>query len=183
MNKIIIGFVGELASGKGCASEYLIKKYKAGYYIFSSPLRETAKKLYLEETRANLQKLSQSLRETFGQDILAKIIAENVKNDKRKIVIADGIRRFPDIRHLSKIHGFKLVYVTASENIRFARIKKRKQYSDDKKNSMAEFKKLQNSEADRLIKTVAKKAKIVIDNNSTKKDLYKKLDQMISKLK
>jgi len=95
--KIIIGFVGEIASGKDTAVMYLVKKYHASQYKFSGILRDILNRLYLELSRENLQKISQVLRENFSQDILSKVIASDVQADNNAIVIVNGIRRASDI--------------------------------------------------------------------------------------
>lgn len=180
--KIILGFVGELGSGKTTASKYLIKKYKAGYHQYSGILSDIANRLYLEKSRNNLQKLSLALRQTFGQDILAKTITQEVEKDKSKIVLVDGIRRFPDIKYLKKLQHFSLVYLTADLNLRFQRIKKRKEKPGDSQKSFKQFQKEEKNEADRMIKIVAKKAHFTVTNNTTFNHLYQQLDEIISKL-
>jgi len=58
MKKIILGFAGEIASGKGTAAKYLAEKYGSGYFRFSTILRDVLKRLYLDESRENAQKIS-----------------------------------------------------------------------------------------------------------------------------
>jgi len=181
--KIILGLVGELGAGKTCASNHIIKKYKTGYHQYSNILRDTADLLYLEHSRKNLQKISSALRQTLGEDVLAKVITKSVVNDKRKIVIVDGIRRFPDIKYLRKLPNFYLIYVTADLDLRYQRTKKRKEKPEDDKISFNEFKKHQENEADNLIKIVAKKADFKIINNSNYNSYYNQLDKIITKLK
>ena len=85
MKKTIIGLVGELASGKYVTKKYLAENYVASCHRFSSILRDVLSRLYLPIVRANLQKLSTALRQNFSEDIFAKIIAEDVKNDPMKL--------------------------------------------------------------------------------------------------
>ncbi|MEK7625108.1 MAG: AAA family ATPase, partial [Patescibacteria group bacterium] len=68
MSKIILGFVGDLASGKGTICKYLKEKYGTESYRFSTMLRDILKRVYLENSRENLQRLSTVMRENFGQD-------------------------------------------------------------------------------------------------------------------
>ena len=109
--KNIIGLVGEIASGKGLAVKYLKEKHGAASYRLSDPLRDILSRLRLEINRKNLQDISRVLREHFGQNLLAKVIAEDAKNDTNKIVVVDGIRRPEDIEYLAKLPEFKLVYI------------------------------------------------------------------------
>ena len=77
MQKIIIGLVGQIACGKEAVKKYLAKKYNTKDCKFSTPLRDVINRLTIPESRENLQKLSTTLRESFGQDLLAKIIASD----------------------------------------------------------------------------------------------------------
>jgi dephospho-CoA kinase len=177
--KMIIGLVGEIASGKGTAAKYLEKKYKAQTIRFSTPLRDVANRLYLEINRSNLQSLSTTLREKFGQDLLAKIIVHDALAAKSNIVVVDGIRRLDDIKHLLKMPQFKLVYITADIKTRFERLKNRNENKDDHQKTFTQFIKDNSAETELTIPLVAKKAKIKIDNGAGLKELHKNLDSII----
>ena len=89
--KLILGFVGHMASGKGTAVNYLKKRHGATTYRFSGMLMDILGRLYLENNRDNLQRLSQILRENFGEETLAKTMAEDVKHDTNDLIAIDGI--------------------------------------------------------------------------------------------
>ncbi len=181
--KIILGFVGEMVSGKGTVCKYLQKKHNAGYHRFSTILRDVLDRLHKEESRGNMQKLSTMLRKHFGQNLLAKVISEDVKKDKHKIIVVDGIRRFSDIKYLKKIKGFKLVYIVADLKIRYERLIRREENPDDKIKSFNQFKKDQKQESEREILKVGKTADFIIDNNKGYKALYKEVEEILKKLK
>ena len=65
MEKLIICFTGEIASGKDVSKEYLEKKYGAQSLKFSSLLRDALNCLGIESNRNNLIKLSTWSRENF----------------------------------------------------------------------------------------------------------------------
>ncbi|MFA6490899.1 MAG: AAA family ATPase, partial [Candidatus Magasanikbacteria bacterium] len=133
-NKIVLGFVGDLASGKGTICKYLLEKYGTNSYRFSTMLRDVLKRLYVENSRENLQNLSTVLRTNFGQDLMSRVIAEDVKNDSKEIVAVEGIRRPTDITYLEKNPGFNLIYITADPQTRWERLVKRNENpGDDKK--------------------------------------------------
>jgi dephospho-CoA kinase len=92
MPKIIIGLAGEIASGKDVTKKYLEINYGASCHRFSTILRDILNRLYLPIKRENMQDISTFLRQRFGEDLLAKIITEDVKNDPHEIVVVDGIR-------------------------------------------------------------------------------------------
>ncbi|MCX6800303.1 MAG: AAA family ATPase [Candidatus Falkowbacteria bacterium] len=179
MQKIIIGLVGEIASGKGTVANYLIEQHKAVSYRFSTPLRDVLTRMHIELNRANLQDVSTILRERFGQDLLAKIIAEDVKKDSSKIIVVDGIRRLADIKYLQNLPEFKLIYVTADMQLRYERITKRGENTDDITKTLEDFKKDHLAETELEIPQVAALANTIISNDNDIKELYKKIDQII----
>lgn len=180
--KIILGFVGEMVSGKGTVAAYLQKNHKATTHRYSTMLRDVADRLYLEKSRLNLQKLSQVLRENFSQDIMARVIAEDVKNDKNDIIIIEGIRRFADIEYLRKIENFKLVYITADIKTRYERLTKRTENADDQLKSFEEFKLDHKHESESEILAVGETADYRIDNNGNFEDLYNQIEKIIKEL-
>jgi len=181
--KIILGFVGEISSGKGTACQYLKEKYNAPSYRFSTMLRDILDRLYLDINRKNMQNLSKIIRDEFGQDTLAKVIAEDVKNDPAKIITVDGIRRLPDIKYLREIDGFYLIYLTADQKIRYNHIIARSENIDDQNKTFEQFKKDEQAEAEQQIKETASTADFTIKNNGTFKELYQELENVLEKLK
>jgi dephospho-CoA kinase len=182
MQKIILGLAGEMASGKGTVAEYLGKKYKGNSHRFSTMLRDLAKRMYLEESRENLQKISKIFRQNFGEDILSKVIYHDVKNDQHRIVAVDGVRRISDIKYLKNFSDFKLIYIETSLEKRFERTKRRYENSDDEAKTFAEFKKDQKKEAELQIKGLKTKADFLIKNDGTFKELYAQIEKIIKKL-
>ena len=115
MSKRIFGIVGGLASGKTTLAEYLSTTYHCNTYRYSTMLRDILERIYVEETRANLQDLSTFLRERFGQDVMSKVIAKDVERDPHDIVVVEGIRRPSDIIYLRELPGFHLIFVDADQ--------------------------------------------------------------------
>lgn len=181
-NKIVLGLVGDLAAGKSTISKYLKEKYRVNSYLYSQMLRDIFKRVYIEDSRENMQKLSTLLRENFDQQIMGKVIAKDVQNDPKKIVIADGIRRPSDIVQLQKLPGFNLVYITADPKIRWQRTVGRASNPGDKEKTLKQFLKDEEAEADRTIKELGKQAKYTLTNNGTKKEFIEQIDKMLKKI-
>ncbi len=181
ISKLVIGLVGEMASGKGTSAEYIKRKYKASDYRFSDILRDILKQLFLENSRYNMASLSLCLRKTFGEDVLDKTIAEKIKKDNNKIIVVDGIRRKEDMNYLKRIPGFRLVYIETDLKIAYQRIRKRKENIGDFNKTWKEFQKEHQLETEKNISKIKKEADIIINNNKDKKNLYKQLDEIISK--
>ncbi|KKP59617.1 MAG: hypothetical protein UR53_C0001G0117 [Candidatus Magasanikbacteria bacterium GW2011_GWC2_34_16] len=182
-NKIILGFVGDLAAGKGTICKYLKEKYQVNSYRYSTMLRDIVNRVYLPESRENLQKLSTVLRENFGQDLMSRVIAEDVANDSNKIVAVEGIRRPTDITYLEKMPGFNLIYLTAEPKIRWERLVKREENPGDSEKTFEQFLIDEQAEADRLIKELGQKAKYKIVNDGTFEEFYGQMEKIISKIK
>jgi dephospho-CoA kinase len=179
MNKLILGFVGQIASGKGTAVEYLKEKHNASTYRFSSMLRDVLDRLYLNQSRENMQKLSSILRSNFGEDTLARVMAEDVKNDQNNLIAIDGVRRPSDVAYLKDVSGFTLVNITANMEKRFERITNRTENTDDAKKTMEEFIADHAREPEQKIAEIAASAPITIDNNGDFNELYEQLDRLI----
>ncbi|MFA6105705.1 MAG: AAA family ATPase [Patescibacteria group bacterium] len=181
-NKIVLGFVGDLASGKGTICKYLLEKYGTNSYRFSTMLRDVLKRLYVENSRENLQNLSTVLRTNFGQDLMSRVIAEDVKNDSKEIVAVEGIRRPTDITYLEKNPGFNLIYITADPQTRWERLVKRNENPGDDKKTFEEFTKDEGAEADRMIKELGKTAKFTITNNGNFEEFYNQMETILKSI-
>ncbi len=181
--KIIFGLTGQIASGKGTVAKYLEKKYQAETFKFSDSLRDILKRINKEITRENMQDLSTLLREKFGQDTLAKITAEDVKDAESEIIIVDGIRRIPDIKYLSKVKGFKLVRIVAEPKKRYERLIKRTENVGDTEKTYEQFLAEEQAETELSIPEVMAKADLEIDNNGDVNELYKQIEKIINNLK
>lgn len=183
MNKTILGFAGELACGKGTATKYVTEKYSGSSHRFSTMLRDLLDRLYLPQSRKNMQSISTDIRKSFGEDIMAKVMFEDVKNDVHEVVVIDGVRRPADIKYLKQLPEFKLIYIETPIDKRYERIVKRDENPDDSTKTLEQFKKDQEGEADSLILGLKDKADFVIDNNRTLDDLFVQIDEILKKLK
>jgi dephospho-CoA kinase len=180
MNKIILGFVGQIASGKDASKKYLAEKYGAESCRFSTVLRDVLTRIGVDITRENIQKISTALRQNFGEDLLANTITKDASNLQSDIVIVDGVRRMTDITHLQTLPHFFLVKIEASPEIRYERMKTRNENVGDVDKSFADFLKDHEAEADREIPIVMSNAKYSLDNNGSFEELYLQIDKLIS---
>ncbi len=181
--KLILGLVGEIASGKDTVAAYLTKKYQAQTISFSQPIRDILDRAYLPQTRENMSKLGHGLRGEFGQDMLSKVIAEEAKCSKAKIVVLPNVRLESDIVHLSHEPGFRLVRIDCETKTRFARLTARRQNPDDKNKTWSQFLADAKLYTERHIRRLGKEAKYNLDNNNGKPQLYQQIDELIKKIK
>lgn len=182
MNKIILGFVGPIASGKGTACQYLRDRHGAPTYRFSTPLRDVLDRLYLPQARANLQNLSLGLRQTFGDDLLASVIAHDVAADQSPLIAIDGVRRPTDLTQLKDVPGFFLVSITADQQTRYDRIRVRGENTDDAAKTFEQFQQDEQAEAEKQIQDIAAAAAFTVNNNGTREQLYEQLEAILKKI-
>jgi dephospho-CoA kinase len=180
MSKIIIGLAGEIACGKGTATKHIETKYQASSYRFSTMLRDVTDRLYVEQSRNNIATLSMILRQNFGEDLFAKVMAEDVKKDEKKVIVIDGIRRLADIEYLKKIPEFKLVYVETNIRKCYERIINRGENTDDNNKTFEKFLEEHNLESELQIKDLKNYADFVIDNDEDFDHLHEQIDKIIN---
>ena len=181
--KIILGIAGEIASGKGSLAKHIKEKYNGSVHRFSEVLRDVARRMHLEENRSNLQKISTIFRENFSSNILSEVVYHDVSQDEHEVIIIDGVRRIDDIEYLRKIPEFKLVYIEADMDIRYERIIKRRENSDDAEKTYEEFKADHQKEAEVQIQDLQNYASYKINNNGTFLELYHQIDSIIDELR
>jgi dephospho-CoA kinase len=180
--KLIIGLAGEISSGKGTVAKYIKDKYSGSTFRFSTMLRDVLDRLYIQQTRESTSHLSTLLRQFFGEDIMAKVMYNDVKNDENPIVVIDGVRRQADIKYLKELPEFKLVFIDALIKNRYDRIQTRGENADDNKKTFEEFKNDHRLETELQISDLKNISDFVIDNNGNKEELYEKVSDLIDKL-
>jgi len=183
MSKVIIGIVGEIASGKTTITDYLKSNYQAVSFRFSNILRDILERLHLPQDRKNLQTLSSALRQNFSEDILSRVLSEDAQHADAPIVITEGIRRPSDIVYLKNLPGFVLIAVQADEHTRFERLIERSENPDDRSKTWEQFQKDGKAEAEQDIKEIAKSAQYTIDNNGDVQQTYAQMQEIMQKLK
>jgi len=181
--KIIFGLTGEIAAGKDTVAAYLIKKHDAERISFSGMLRDILNRLFLPINRKNLVATSEIIRHEFGQDLMAKVVAEEARHSTKKLICLPNIRRMQDIKYLSKLPGFILVYITADPKIRYQRLINRRENVDDKNKTWAEFVRDHKLPTEVTIPKVAKQANFNINNNGNLKELQLQVEAILKKIK
>lgn len=182
MKKIILGLVGEIASGKDTVADYLQEKYGSETISYSQPIRDILDRMYLPQTRENMSKLGHCLRGEFGQDTLSKIIAEEVKRSRAKILVLPNVRLESDIVHLIHEPGFRLVRIDCEAKTRFARLTARRQNPDDKNKTWKQFLADAKLYTERHIRDLGAKAKYSLDNNGSKAQLNQQIEELLKQL-
>lgn len=183
MPKVVLGFVGKVAVGKGATVDYLVQKH--GFYASSCSdrLREWLKDNDQEITREKLQGLAGEWRQKFGPAILAEKTWQKILENGAEKVIIDSIRGLEEVQFLKAHPGFHLIAVDASPKARFQRILVRQRESDPK--TWEEFNQMEQRDLTgdgRNIEACIKLADFHINNEGTTAELYQELEKVLSSL-
>ncbi len=176
--KKIFGFVGQMASGKGTACQYLHDRHQAATVRYSSMLRDVLARLYLQPTRDNLIRVSEALRGAFGENLMAEVVRHEIQDHVASMVCIDGIRRPQDIDVLRELPGFVLVHITATMEKRYERMQERNENAGDRTKTFDTFVAEHERSTEQTIGKVAAGADVEINNNGTLEDLYRQLDAL-----
>ena len=181
MEKIIFGFVGQMASGKDTAADYLEEKYNGKNFSFSDMLGDVLKRYHLELNRDNYIKISEAMRENFGDEVLSKTMANDIKKDEHTIISISNVRRANDVKFLSDLPGFILVKIEADPKTRYDRLTHRGEKSDDNNKTYEQFLEDHKRSTEITIDEIANQATENIDNNGSLEDLHNQLDKLVQR--
>ncbi len=182
MPKLIIGLVGHIGSGKGAVLDHIKSTTGASTYMYSQFLRDVLERIHVDATRQHLTDLSIHLREAFGQDLFARVVAADLASATSDIIVLDGVRRKTDLDHIKDLPGFVLVHVNADTDTRLTRINARGQNADDAGKTKDAFAKDKELETERSIDEVIPMATETIDNNGTLEETQAQVDALMSKI-
>jgi dephospho-CoA kinase len=182
-DKIIIGLVGEAAAGKGTVAAYLLDKYGAKTLAFSTPMKDCLKRLHVNLSREHLTVFSEFTRKAFGEDLYARVVAEDAKALPDPLVVVDGIRRPADYANLKELPGFHLIYVTAPVELRWERARKRGEKAGEAGMTLEQFKKEELLPTELEIKAIGQKAEFIVDNSGKFDELYASMESIVEYVK
>ncbi len=181
---LYIGVVGQIASGKGVLVDYLIKKLGFVSFSLSSILHDEIKKKNIKKfTRRTLQDMGDELRRRYGDDVLAQLIIKAIKEQKKDIVVIEGIRNPAEIEFFKKNQNFILIGVKASRELRFKRLLSRgkswdpKNWNDFLKVDRRDIGVGQGKSGQQVRKCLAY-CNYVLTNNKDLKDFQRKIEEL-----
>ena len=182
MPRLIIGLIGLPGSGKGTVANLLQKEYGAKYTRFSGIISDLLDRLAIEKSRENMIKMSETLRQTFGEDALSYAIGQDVLKAKGQIIVLDGIRRPGDIVALEPLPQFHLVSVEAPPELRFERMKARGEKATEATMTREQFLAEEQAPTEVTIPAVMERAEFHLDNSGSKEDLETKARELMKQL-
>ncbi|MFA6072172.1 MAG: hypothetical protein WC810_26705 [Janthinobacterium sp.] len=181
---MIIGLVGKMGCGKGAVTSQIISAYPERIIKtvrFSDPLAEVCEIMAIPKTRYNLQHLAVVLKQGFGDGTLTKAVEERIKKIQADLIILEGIRWDSDYEMLRRLPDNKLIYVQADPEVRYVRIKQRKEKVGEAETTFEQFQKEDQAENEIYIEQIGAKADFTIDNNGTLDEMRGQVKNFIDK--
>lgn len=185
MKKTIIGLVGEKGSGKETFGDLLIKLLpeKKILRIRSSDILSESLELWeIEKTRENLQDLAIIMDNHFGKGTLSKAVKKRIEGMDADIVIFDGVRWDSDVELIRSFPENYIIYVTANLDIRFKRIKNRKEKAFEEGTTMDQFMHEEKKLTELQIPKIGETADFKLENNSNLDELKRQVNTFCQKL-
>lgn len=186
---IIVAIVGMTGSGKSAAADYLVKK---GYHFlrFGQIVLDIVKEKKLQPTEENEKKLREGIRKEHGMAAFAILNAPKIDELLKKgNVVVDGLYSWSEYKWLKEKYNNKLkvLAVYASPETRYKRLasrtdideKMRHRPSTPEQSKSRDYAEIENIEKAGPIAM----ADFLVVNEGSMKDLYKQLDNVLSKLK
>lgn len=182
--KTIIAFAGRNCCGKGTAAARAASLLGAEKHTYSDILYATHEVCGVKREdvpRSNLQDLSTFVRDWFGQDCLARVMARKCEIASTAYVVIDGVRRLEDIAILQERYGdaFILVWVEASADNRYVRAKLRKEKAGEEFKSREAFDQEELAESERQLDLVREACRTFIDNDGLPEALAPQVDALV----
>ena len=179
--RMIIGLVGEHGAGKDTIARYLASEYKFKHISTGDIVRQHTKKLRGTTGDRVLQhEVAIKLRKDHG----TKFLVKEALADKHSRLVISGLRHPDEVRAIKASHGVVL-YVTANEKNRYARIKARNSTRDQldfKAFLQQETSERQNDDVfAQHLDTVLSMSDFKIENDGGLDDLHEAVDAFIHK--
>jgi|Deesub1362B_J571_1020462.scaffolds.fasta_scaffold02176_6 dephospho-CoA kinase len=179
--RVVIGIMGKIGSGKSEASRYIAEKYGGRIFRFSDILKDILQRLNLELKRENFIALGSALRREFGDGVIAWALKRDILTSEAQVVIVDGVRYPEEVEMIRSFENSVLIYIDASPEVRYQRAVKRGE-KGEATISYEEFLKNDSAETEKRIAELAKLADYHIENNGPLEELYAALDCLLDEL-
>ena len=180
---IIIGITGNPSAGKDTVADYLVVNKNFKKYGLSDFLREEMTKLGLPLDRENMNKYSIGVKLKHGNDYLCYGVLKKISGD----TAVPSVRSTSEVNTFRRELGDKFILLTINAPIekRYEWAKVRQREGDSI--SFELFKEQEDRERNNPngvheVDKVVEMADVVIENDGTKEDLYKKVDELIKGL-
>jgi len=173
----IICLTGTPGAGKGEISK-ILKEKNIPVIVMSDVPREEVRKRGLEMNIKNLDTVALDLRKKFGRDVVAKRVAEKLKEIKSDIVCVDGFRNVEELDIIKAVGDIKIITVDAPRDVRFERLVKRGHDRDPK--NIEEFEWREQKQKEIGLDKVLTMGDYRIENNDSLDELKIKVERLLA---
>lgn len=180
LNQFVVCLTGMPGAGKSTVANFL-KEKNFHLITMGDVIREKAIERNLPLNDKNLGELMKNLRKQHGNEIVAKLIVQKIKESKSvNFIVVDGIRSYTEFIVLKKIGFVRLLAIHASSDIRYDHIKLR-----DRSDSPVNHEKfLQRDEREMSVgisKAIALADESISNNNLTLTELENNVEEIVDK--
>jgi dephospho-CoA kinase len=183
--KTIIAFAGRNGCGKETAAKRVAEALKAPHHTYSDILVETFQLWNVHpSSRPQQQALSEFMRKLLGQDAMARVIDKKCAEAVTADVVIDGVRRLTDMESLRRDYGdgFILIWIETAPEIRYRRLKARKEKKGETMMSWEDFLKQETHETEEQLPDIQAAAKYAFNNDGPIEELYRQVDGLLQDL-
>jgi len=179
---VVIGLVGETASGKDTVANYLHHKYNAQLFRFADPLKKTLALFSDKTSKEDHAWLYLMFKQRFGEDILHHALKREMMG-RDGLFCVNGLRMPKDVEFIRSFGHHSLLYITAPQRLRWERSTKRGEKADDA-TGFENFKEFEEStETEKHIPVIGAQADYVIQNDKDLERLLVAVDDYMEKVK
>jgi dephospho-CoA kinase len=174
----IIGIVGPIRAGKSTASTHL---HEVHHYVIASNseiLKRICDGLLIAPNRDNLKRVGDAIFKVLGNETIARFRVAELGDTN---IVVDGIRYLEEVNFYKKHADFRLLFLSAREELRFERAMALTQQGKDFEMGRHEFALMEAARSEAQIPTIARLADCALENNGTKAELTEKLDNFLQK--
>lgn len=131
---VIVGVVSTIGAGRSTVINYLMDERGFKPFSLSEIVKKEARDRGLDQIRGRLQDVGNSLRQSYGNDILARRMVTQLSHavSEGQYIVLDGIKHPEEVLELRKKRHFFLVAINAPAEVRFERILARRRHGDPK---------------------------------------------------
>lgn len=185
--KRIIAFAGRNGSGKETAADRAaVLLGTKERHTYSDILVDTYRLWgYERSSRPDQQALSTFMRGQKGEDALARAMTAKCRKAPPGWISIDGVRRLTDLDLLLAEFGAEnivMVWIETSADIRYARLKARKEKQGESMMTREEFDAQEQAESERQLDAVRAACAYEICNNGTLEALLLQVDTLVHDL-
>lgn len=169
---LVVCVAGKQGAGKSTVSKLLTEALPGSTCIKTSDvLVDTLRMWNLPITSANMQALSDFIKDRFGTGALANIVKQRIDSLSVHIVILDGVRGTAVLELMKKHYTTYVIYVESNADIRFERIRNRMEKESDGISTETYFNSSERHRTETAVVLLKSVADYVIENNQSRESL------------